>query len=121
MEDVKKRIDELRAALEEHNRRYHVEDNPVISDYEYDRLFAELVELEEAHPAYRSDHSPTARVGGAPAERFEKVTHELPLESLNDVFSEDELFAFDKRVRELIRMLIEAPRDLLVDRVHPQR
>ncbi len=91
---IEKEIEELRAALTYHARRYYVDDAPEISDYEYDAMFRRLQDLEAAHPELDSPDSPTKRVGGAALDRFEKVTHTVQMASLGDVFSEEELFSF---------------------------
>ena len=75
--EVERRIKKLRAKLLYHARRYYVEDNPEISDYEYDRMYAELKALEEEHPEFFDPASPTQRVGGKPLDKFEKVTHHV--------------------------------------------
>ena len=98
MDDVKREIEALRAEIEEHNRHYYDEDAPVISDFEYDALLRRLEELEAAHPEFYDPKSPTQHVGGTAKSTFAPVTHEVPLESLNDVFSFEELKAFDERV-----------------------
>lgn len=98
MDDVKREIEALRAEIEEHNRHYYDEDAPVISDFEYDALLRRLEELEAAHPEFYDTKSPTQHVGGTAKSTFAPVTHEVPLESLNDVFSFEELKAFDERV-----------------------
>ncbi len=94
MSTIKKEIDELRKTLEYHSYKYYVEDNPEISDYEYDALFRRLQDLENAHPEFDDPNSPTKRVGGVALDKFEKVTHTVPLGSLSDVFSFDELKGF---------------------------
>ena len=94
MDQIKERIAYLRKTLAYHSRKYYVEDAPEISDFEYDKLFYELKALEEAHPEYDDPNSPTRRVGGAVLSKFEKITHTVPLKSLTDVFSYDELRAF---------------------------
>ncbi|MBQ7365058.1 MAG: NAD-dependent DNA ligase LigA [Clostridia bacterium] len=81
----------LRELLSYHSRKYYIEDSPEISDAEYDKLFYALVALEEAHPEYYDANSPTVRVGGKASEKFEKITHTVPLKSLTDVFSYEEL------------------------------
>ena len=96
--DVQKEIIELRREIEHHNKLYHVYDSPVISDYEYDKLTQRLKALEALHPELITPDSPTQRVGGKALSQFESVTHQVPLESLNDVFSYDELFAFGERM-----------------------
>ncbi len=92
--EAKKRIKELREELRYHARLYYQKDAPVISDYEYDALFRELEELEAAYPQFDDSASPTHRVGGAALDKFEKVTHRVPLGSLTDVFSHEELRAY---------------------------
>ena len=94
MDKLLQKIEELRKSLEYHARRYYVEDSPEISDYEYDMMFNELKKLEEEHPEYDTPNSPTHRVGGKALDKFEKVTHTVPLGSLTDVFSFDELRAY---------------------------
>lgn len=97
---AKKRIGELRALLEYHSRLYYIEDSPQISDYEYDKLFYELVALEEKYPEFESASSPTKRVGGKALEKFEKVTHDVKMGSLSDVFSYDEVYDFINKTNE---------------------
>ena len=98
MDDIKREIEALRAEIEEHNRHYYDEDAPIISDFEYDALLRRLEELEAAHPEFFDPNSPTQHVGGTAKSTFAPVVHEVPLESLNDVFSFEELRAFDERV-----------------------
>jgi DNA ligase (NAD+) len=99
--DVTQRIDKLREQLTYHNYRYYVLDSPEISDAEYDRLFDELVALENEHPELVTTDSPTQRVGAAPLEEFNTVRHRLPMLSLNKATSEEEFLDFHRRVREL--------------------
>ena len=96
------RIETLRAQIAYHQKRYYDEDTPEISDAEYDRLFYELISLEQAFPEFDQPDSPTHHVGGHASSRFEKVTHAYRLGSLQDVFSYDELRAFLARVRETL-------------------
>lgn len=102
MSDPAARAQELRTVIAEANRAYYVEDAPSMPDADYDRLFRELVDLEAAHPELRTPDSPTQRVGGAPAPggRFGEVRHRVPMLSLDNAFSADELRAFDGRVRK---------------------
>ena len=100
--DVQKEIEKLRRELEYHSRLYYVEDAPVISDYEFDMLMQRLKQLEEEHPELVTPDSPTQRVGGQALSKFEQVRHQVPLESLTDVFSLDELYAFGDRMDDLI-------------------
>ena len=90
----------LTAQLEEANYRYYVLDDPTLPDYEYDRLLRRLEELEAQYPRYAAANSPTRRVGGQALSQFEKYEHPVPLKSLQDVFSFEELREFDARVRE---------------------
>jgi DNA ligase (NAD+) len=96
------RIDQLRERIRAADRSYYVLDRPVLSDPEYDRLMRELVELEEAHPELVAEDSPTRRVSGAPAEKFEKVEHREPMLSLANVQGDEELDELDARVRRLL-------------------
>lgn len=100
MDSAKREIDELRSRIEYHSKLYYENDAPEISDYEYDMMFRRLVELEAAHPEYYSATSPTVRVGGAALDKFEKVTHETKLGSLQDVFDYDELRNFISGIDE---------------------
>ena len=100
--DIQKEIEKLRRELEYHSRLYYVEDAPVISDYEFDMLMNRLKELEAEHPELVTPDSPTQRVGGQALSKFEQVRHQVPLESLTDVFSLDELYAFGDRMDDLI-------------------
>ena len=99
---IQEEINKLRREIEYHNRLYYVQDTQVISDYEYDMLMLRLKELEAAHPGLVTPDSPTQRVGGKALSQFEPVQHQVPLESLTDVFSHDELFAFGARMDSLL-------------------
>ena len=101
-QEAKKRIDSLRAQLRYHAKRYYEEDAPEISDFEYDALFRELTMLEAEFPMFDDPTSPTRRVGGAALEKFEKFTHRVPLGSLSDVFSFDELSDFLTKSEEKV-------------------
>lgn len=101
-EEVRKRIDKLREQVNYHNYRYHVLDSPEVSDAEYDALMAELRGLEEEHPELVTAESPTQRVGAAPVEAFGVVEHRLPLLSLANVFSYDELLAWHRRATNMV-------------------
>ena len=100
--DAQKEIQRLRRELEYHNKLYYVLDAPVISDYEYDMLMQQLKALEAEHPELITPDSPTQRVGGQALSQFEPVRHQVPLESLTDVFSHEELFAFGDRMDSLL-------------------
>ncbi len=95
-------VERLRHALNEANYRYYVLDAPALSDAEYDRLLRRLETIEAEHPEWVTPDSPTQRVGAAPAEKFERVEHRVPMLSLTDVFDDEELAAFDERVRKLL-------------------
>ena len=98
--EIVERAQKLRVRIEDANRRYYVLDAPTIDDAEYDRLFRELQELEASHPELASPDSPTQRVGAAPAEAFRTVRHRVPMLSINNAFADEEVAAFDRRVRE---------------------
>ncbi|MFA7745502.1 NAD-dependent DNA ligase LigA [Salinicoccus roseus] len=99
---MEEKIKALQDKLNRYNYEYHVLDDPTIPDSEYDRLLHELIALEEQYPEFKSDTSPTVRVGGEVLSRFEKVAHDTPMLSLGNAFNEEELWAFDKRVREAV-------------------
>lgn len=99
---ARQRIAALRQSIEYHNNLYYNRDEPEISDFEYDRLLRELEELEDAFPDLKQPDSPTNRVGGIAGEKFSPVAHAVPMESLHDSFSHDELRDFDRRVREVV-------------------
>ena len=101
VKDYRKRARELRARIDEANYRYHVLDDPQVSDADYDMLLRELIDLEESYPELRTPDSPTQRVGGTPASGFPPYVHARPMLSLANAFDENELTAFDARVRKL--------------------
>ncbi len=98
------RAKQLRETLEHHNHLYYVADAPQISDAEYDALFRELEALEAAHPALRTPDSPTQRVGGEPLPQFAEVRHGTPMLSISNAFDEEEVRAFNARIRESLRV-----------------
>lgn len=100
--EAKQKIEELRTVLEELNYQYYVLDSPTVEDFEYDRMLHELMDLEEQFPEFKSDDSPTVRVGGMALNTFESVPHTVPMGSLRDMFDTAELYAFDEKVRETI-------------------
>ena len=100
--DVAARIQALRREIEDHNHRYHVLDAPTIPDAQYDRLVRELEALEAAHPELQSPDSPTRRVGARPVAEFAPVRHRVPMLSLANAFSDDEVVAFADRVAEKV-------------------
>ena len=99
---AEKRIAQLKETINYHANLYYVNDTPEISDYEYDKLFYELVALEEKYPEFATDDSPTKRVGGAALDKFEKVTHTVRMGSLSDVFSYEEIHDFVKRIENTL-------------------
>src|SRR5580692_6923071 len=111
-----KRVKELRAELRRHEHLYHVMDAPEISDAEYDALMNELKRLEAEHPELLTGDSPTQRVGGKPAEGFQKVRHSRPMLSLDNAYNAEELADWDRRVRELAGNLpVEYTTELKLD------
>ena len=102
--EIKKEIERLRKEIEYYNYRYYVLDSPVIPDSEYDKLFRRLVELEEKYPEFFDPNSPSQRVGAPPLEKFEKVTHSVPMLSLANAFGENELLEFDERVKRFLNL-----------------
>src|SRR6185436_13472105 len=101
-DEVKKRIDKLSAQIEELRYRYHVLDEPGVTDEVYDSLTRELRKLEQEFPDLADPHSPLNRVGGKPLDKFVKVEHAMPMLSLQDVFSMEELEAWQKRIAKLL-------------------
>ena len=99
--NVKERIDEITKLLEKYNYEYYVLDNPSVSDAEYDRLMQELIALEKEHPEYLSPLSPSQRVGGQVQDEFKKVIHQRMMLSLANAFNEDDLYDFDRKIREV--------------------
>lgn len=99
---MEKRIDELIKLIDKANYEYYTLDNPSITDQEYDRYMQELQKLEEKYPQLKREDSPTSRVGGKVIDGFEKVTHEIPMLSLGNVFNESEIMAFDERVKKVV-------------------
>ncbi len=99
MDEIKKRIDELTRILNRANYEYYNLDNPSITDQEYDKYLRELINLEEKYPEYQDPNSPTKRVGGEAIDKFQKVRHAIPMISLSNVFNEEEIRDFDKRIK----------------------
>ena len=97
---MKERMEELIEIINEADYNYHTLDNPTITDQEYDKYLRELFEIEEAHPDWVREDSPTQHAGGKIIEGFNKVTHKIPMMSLSDVFSESEVIAFDERIKK---------------------
>jgi DNA ligase (NAD+) len=101
-EQAKKRIEELRSQIIYHEKKYYVDNEPQISDYEFDQLMAELKKLEEAFPEFITPDSPTQRVGEKPVEGFPTVEHRRPMLSIENCYNEDELREFEERIRKLL-------------------
>src|ERR1700730_18078203 len=99
---AKRRIEELRSLISDHDRRYHVEAVPTISDREYDELYRELRELETEFPDLVTSDSPTRRVGGAPLESFRQIAHRTPMLCLDNTYSEGEVADFFRRLERLL-------------------
>ncbi len=103
-EEARIRAEELRELLTRYGYEYYTLDNPTVSDFEYDRLMRELIEIESENPELVTPDSPTQRVGGEISEGFEEVSHTVQMQSLSDVFSKEELFEFDARVRAALEV-----------------
>ncbi|HXV81520.1 MAG TPA: NAD-dependent DNA ligase LigA, partial [Candidatus Binatia bacterium] len=101
--DTEKEILELRQEIEKHNFHYHVLDDPLISDADYDRLFRRLVDLEKAHPEFASADSPIQKVGAPPLDKFNTVRHTLPMLSLNNATDLEEMSEFEARIQRFLR------------------
>ncbi|HSI68230.1 MAG TPA: NAD-dependent DNA ligase LigA, partial [Planococcus sp. (in: firmicutes)] len=112
---AEQRVDELNELLREYGHAYYVQDKPSVPDAVYDQLLQELVDLENLYPDLIFPDSPTQRVGGAPISNFEKVAHEHPMLSLSNVFGEEDLQEFDKRVRSGAGDEIEYVCELKID------
>ncbi len=102
LNDAKKRVEFLTKEINFHNDRYYNQDDPIISDYEYDTMLAELEKLELEFPQLKQENSPTNRVGGKASVKFSEVVHNVPMESLHDSFSHNELREFDNRVKQSV-------------------
>ncbi len=100
--EIQSEIERLRREIREHDHRYYVLADPVISDFDYDQLMRKLTELESQHPEFITPDSPTQRVGGEPTKEFRQIRHPVPMLSLANTYNEEELRDFDKRVRNLL-------------------
>ena len=101
-QEIERRLEALREQIRYHSQKYYTEDDPEISDYEYDQMYRQLETLEAEYPELVTEDSPTRRIGGAVYNTFAPVVHQVPLESLHDSFSQEELLDFDRRVRETV-------------------
>ena len=99
----KKRHEELKKIIAQHDYNYYVLDRPTIKDFDYDKLYEELVELEKTAKSLDLSDSPTQRVGGKPLDIFEKSAHRLPMLSLGNSYSPEDIFDFDERVRKVLK------------------
>jgi len=115
MDFFEARIRELEKLLEYHNNLYYNNDAPEISDMEYDKLLRELEDLEKQFPEYKSENSPTMHVGGEASKKFSEVIHKVPMESLQDVFSKEELIEFDNRIKASLNAEYEYVVELKID------
>ncbi|MBN1782159.1 NAD-dependent DNA ligase LigA [bacterium] len=102
MQDAEQQIDRLREQIRQHDYRYYVLNDPALSDYEYDQLMNRLIQLEKAHPELMTPDSPTQRVGGEPTSQFPAITHDVPMLSLGNTYSQEELNDFEKRLQNLL-------------------
>lgn len=100
--DLASEYNQLRKSIVEHDYNYYVLDKPAISDYEYDQLFAKLLSIEQQHPELIAKDSPSLRVGGAPLDAFEKISHRVPMVSLANSYSPEDLYDFDSRVKKVL-------------------
>ena len=105
--NIEQKINELIDKINYHNERYYNEDNPEISDIEYDNLVKELIRLEEENPELKRIDSPTNRVGGVALEKFNQIEHKVPMLSLSNAYSDFDLKDFDKRVRDMVKDEVE--------------
>jgi len=113
--EIKKRVEKLRSTIARHQHLYHTLDKPEISDEAYDALVRELEELENKYPEFRQGDSPSQRIGGAPLEKFEKVEHQISQWSFNDAFNEDDIKAFDERIKRLLNKKFGYIAELKID------
>lgn len=113
--DIRKKIESLREELEQHNYNYYVLDKPQISDYEFDMKLKELQELEEKHPEFQDENSPTQRVGGAVTKSFATVQHEYRMYSLSNSYSKEELEDWEKRIRKVVEGKVQYVCELKYD------
>ena len=112
---IAEQIQQLTKQLNQYAYEYYVKDNPSVDDAHYDKLYHELVALEQAHPELVQEDSPTQRVGGIILDGFEKAVHDVPLYSLNDVFNKEEIIAFDQRVQKAVGHAVSYTCELKID------
>ena len=104
-QEAKIKIEQLKNELKYHSDRYYNHDNPEITDYEYDMLLQELKTIETEYPEFLTEDSPSQKVGGVPDKKFSPVNHEIRMESLQDIFSFDELSVFDSKIKSAIKTI----------------
>ena len=107
---IKEKIKQLRDTIRYHDQKYYVENNPEITDYEYDQLLKELQHLEKLHPELITPDSPTQRVSGEPLTQFPTIEHRVPMLSIDNTYSDDELREFDQRIKRMAE--IDAYQDI---------
>lgn len=112
---IENKINELTDLINYHNEKYYNQDTPEISDYEYDNLMKELIKLEEENPSLKRADSPTNRVGGKPLDKFEQIVHKIPMLSLSNAYSSQDLKDFDKRVRDMVSGEVEYVVEFKID------
>lgn len=112
---IEKRINELIDLINYHNEKYYNQDAPELSDYEYDNLMKELINLEQENPNLKRIDSPTSRVGGKPLDKFEQIIHKIPMLSLSNAYSDQDLKDFDKRVRDMVSEEVEYVVEFKID------
>ena len=112
---AQKRIEELISLINYHNEKYYNQDSPEIEDFEYDNLMKELIKLEEENPELKRNNSPSNRVGGKPLDKFEQVVHKIPMLSLSNAYSWEDLKDFDSRVREAVGADVEYVVEFKID------
>ncbi|MGM9530335.1 NAD-dependent DNA ligase LigA, partial [Intestinibacter sp.] len=112
---AQKRIEELRNLINYHNEKYYNQDSPEIEDFEYDNLMKELIELEDKNPELKTNDSPSNRVGGKPLDKFDQVVHKIPMLSLSNAYSWQDLKDFDSRVREAVDGEVEYVVEFKID------
>ena len=113
--NIEKTINELIDKINYHNEKYYNEDSPEISDMEYDNLVKELIRLEEENPQFKRIDSPSNRVGGKPLEKFNQITHKIPMLSLSNAYSDSDLKDFDKRVKDMVNEDVEYVVEFKID------
>ena len=111
----KKRIDELIDLINYHNEKYYNQDAPEISDAQYDELMKELIKLEEENPKLKRVDSPSNRVGGKPLDKFDQIVHKIPMLSLSNAYSAQDLRDFDKRVSDMTSSNVEYVVEFKID------